>query len=307
MKKNIKGKNITSFISSTGYKTFLIFKLLLEKPYSIEELQNAILKDKNIHELVSKDTIRTYINSLRSMKCEISKATKNNGKKFIMLKHPLELKISEEMLNILKKTSLYLQSKNDFKNLSLFENFILKLVSFTNNEYNINYLMGFLVLNRLNFDIYKQIKDCCKNKQIALIVYKSAGTGLQELEIICDNIFIKSSNIYIAGYNLKHNNYSSLLINRIESIKEIKPFKNIYFDNNNSVICEIYDTNYVLDNEDELIIKDTNKLIVKINGKDNFRILQKILYLGDDCKVIKPDNFREKIKNQLIEMRKLYD
>lgn len=308
MNKILKEKDKYTFISSTGYKTLLIFRLLLEKPCSIEDIKEELLKDNYIHELVADDTIRMYINSLRSEGCDISKATKTTNNKFVMSSHPFEFKMTPAYLDVLKKISKHIQNKKDITDLENFESFILKLITFLKNKDDIDFLHGLLILNNLNKDIYNQLKDCCKNKLSALVVYNSAGTGHQELEIICDKIFVKSKNVYIAGPNSKHKNYASLLINRIEKVVSTKPFlQNSLLLDEKSVICEIYDPEYIIEEGDELIVRNSDKLVVAINGKDEFRILQKILYLGDSCKVLKPDSFKNKIISQLKEMRKLYD
>lgn len=308
MNKILKENDKYTFISSTGYKTLLIFKLLLEKPYSIEEIKEELLKDNYIHELVADDTIRMYINSLRSAGCDISKATKNTNNKFVLSSHPFEFNMTPAYLNALKKTAKHIQNKKDIKALENFESFILKLITFIKNKDDIEFLHGLLVLNKLNQNIYEQIKECCKKNLSALIVYNSAGTGHQELEVICDKIFVKSKNVYIAGPNSKHKNYASLLINRIEKVISTKPFlQNTLMMNNKNVICEIYDSEYIIEEGDELIIRNEDKLVIAMHEKDEFRLLQKILYLGDSCKVLKPDDFRNKIINQLKEMRKMYD
>ena len=85
----------TNIMSLTGYRTLIIYFSLLESPKTIDEINDILFNDKYIREKFSADTIRNYINSLRSAGCEITKATKSNNNKFTLVKNPCEFKISE--------------------------------------------------------------------------------------------------------------------------------------------------------------------------------------------------------------------
>ena len=52
-------------MSFTGFKSIIIFSLLLEGPKSYQELRTAIENHEYLHESVSIDTLRIYLNSLR--------------------------------------------------------------------------------------------------------------------------------------------------------------------------------------------------------------------------------------------------
>ena len=73
MKEFLKTNKVTyNLMSFTGFKSIIIFSLLLEGPKSYQELRTAIENHEYLHESVSIDTLRIYLNSLRKIGCKIS-------------------------------------------------------------------------------------------------------------------------------------------------------------------------------------------------------------------------------------------
>ena len=296
----------TNFITFTGYKTLLIFQILLEEPKTLEEIKEKLYQNDLINDTISDDTIRNYIKSLRTLGCKISKASKSNEHKFIMCRHPLELNLTKSQLNVLKKISKIIKENEDVKELENFENFVLKLISVIKCQDTINFLNGLLTVNKINRDIYNALIKCCKNKLTAKFLYKS-GLINQELSFYCDKIFLKSEKLYLAGYNMRYKNYSSLLINRINSIIDVTSEDKPYELTENDIICEIYNPNYETEENEIILNTYSDKVVIKMLCKDEFRTVQKILSMGCECKILKPENFKNKIKNKLLEMRSLYE
>ena len=51
----------------------------------------------------SSDILRIDLNTLKTMGCEISRSVRKTGYKYILTKHPFELRIEDFELNLLKK------------------------------------------------------------------------------------------------------------------------------------------------------------------------------------------------------------
>ena len=308
MEKILYKENVNScYISLTGYRTLFIFELLLSGPKSIEEIKLALLQNKYIQEELSEDTIKNYINSLIDAGCSIDRAFNKTGYKFVMGNHPLKFTITKPQIKALKKVSKIISENGSIQDVENFENFIIKLITYTDDEIIRDYLLGFLIINKQNSLIYKEIKRCCNQKRCSRIEYKSAGIGKQIIEVYCDNLFIKSNNLYFGGYTLNHNTYSTFLLKRVKKILKINNNPIKFYTETKDVICEIYDINYIPDDRDYIIEKYPNKLIVKFDNKDNFRTCQKILLLGDKCKVLQPKTIQKKIIKTIKEMRKIYE
>ena len=298
----------TKFISLTGYRTLLIFGYLLESPKTIDEINERFLKDSFIGEKVSPDTIRMYINSLRNAGCEITKATKMTDNKFVLLDHPLKFKITTAQVRLLKKIHKKIKENSVIADVENFESFITKILPILADEDSKTTLSKMLIIPKLDRHIYNQISYCCKNQCGVRLLYHSAGKGLQELDFLCDKLFVKSENIYIAGYNTKYKHYSSLLVKRVKSVLAIKEIElPPLISYKDSIICEIYDPEYVAGKDEEIIKTDENKVIIKMKGLDELRTLQKVLYMGTNCKIIHPESMKTKLKELLLEMKKVYE
>ena len=100
----MKNKKITyNLMSFTGFKSLLIFTLLLEGPKSYEQLKYSIENHEYLHESVSIDTLRVYLNSLRKIGCKISRKSINGITYYSIDTHPFELKINENQAKSILK------------------------------------------------------------------------------------------------------------------------------------------------------------------------------------------------------------
>lgn len=83
-------------ISTTGYRIISIFKMLLNKPYSEDEINENLQEDVASCRKLSQDTICIYINTLRQIGCEISRPSKKNDFKYVLKSHPFSLTLAKE-------------------------------------------------------------------------------------------------------------------------------------------------------------------------------------------------------------------
>ncbi len=58
--------------------------------------------------------------------------------------------------------------------------------------------------------------------------------------------------------------------------------------------------------DEKIIEKNDEKLIIEINSKNEFEIMQRILYMANDCKVLQPEKFKTKLLNTLKTMEENY-
>ena len=97
MKEFMKNNKVTyNLISFTGFKSMLLFECLLKGPKTYEEIKEYFANNPYLHETITIDTLRVYINSLERFGCEIVRGKKSEGSKYKLLKHPFELKLSDE-------------------------------------------------------------------------------------------------------------------------------------------------------------------------------------------------------------------
>ncbi len=297
----------TNIMSLTGYRTLIIYFSLLESPKTIDEINDILFNDKYIREKFSADTIRNYINSLRSAGCEITKATKSNDNKFTLVKNPCEFKISEEQLSALNEIFQSFKETTNLRDRENFEAFIIRLRDYVKDSYTKNCLQKFLVLEGIEKPLYFELRRHCELNSALKIVYNSPARGIEELEMTCDKMVVKSKRLYLSGYNKNYGEYSSLLVKRIKNISPIiikNESPNVK--NKMRVICEIYDKNYIPQKDETVIKHDDDKVTVEILNPDKFVVIQRILFAGDKCRIIEPDFLKDRLIATLQEMRSIY-
>lgn len=296
-----------NLMSLTGYRTLVILSLLIEAPRSTDEINTYFLNNQYIQDKFSNDTLRIYINSLRAIGCQITDANKAN-KKYELISHPFEYDVPKSQLKALSKLYKSIFYKLDNRKLLEMENLFSKLSDNTKNEATKNYLTNLSVIKNVDRNILNDLILHCKNNNQIVILYNSPRSGIKEIEIICDKLSFRFDKLYLWGNNLTYNEYSFLPVERITKILNIKLRK----DENNiqpiKVVYELHNSANYLPEQDERIIEQTeDKLVIEINSKNEFNLMQRILYMADSCKVLEPASFKEELLGKLKTMEQYYE
>lgn len=296
-----------NLMSLTGYRTLVILSLLMEAPRSTDEINNYFLNNQYIRDKFSNDTLRIYINSLRAIGCQITDANKAN-KKYQLISHPFEYDVSKSQLKALSKLYKRIFDKIDIRKLLKIENLISKLADSTKSEATKLYLKNISVIKNVDKEILNDLIIHCKNNNQIAILYNSPRSSIKTIEIICDKLSFRFEKLYLWGNNLTHNEYSFLPVERIDRILSIKSLK----DDNDiqpiRVVYELYNcTNYVPEHNEKIIAKTDDKLVIELNSKNEFNLMQRILYMTDNCKILEPDSFKEELLEKLKTMEQYYE
>lgn len=299
----------SNLMSLTGYRTLIIFQTLLESPKTIDEINDCLLNNQYIKEKFSSDTLRIYINSLRTIGCEITRASKSNGNKYILCSHPFSYEIPKSQVEAISKLYQNIHDKLDIRDVISIENLFKKLSEQINNKNNINSLNSISILKHIDKNILNDLLLHCKNKNQITFLYNSPKSGKKDIELVADKLSFKSKKLYLWGNNLTHKEYSYFLVDRILKIKNIKLLKTKDEFSTSKIKYEIYNHNddYVLESYEKIVEKNNAKLLIEAEVKNEFSIIQKILYMSDNCKIIEPESFKNKIINKLKLMEKTYE
>ena len=297
-----------NLMSLTGYRTLVILNALLESPKTNDEINDCLLNNQYIKEKFSIDTLRIYINSLRKIGCEITRANKSNNQKYVLLKHPFTYDMAKSQLKAIAKLQRSLHDKVGVVDLIAIDSLLNKLSGLVDNESTKEFLNNISLLKRVDKKIMTELLIYCKHKNQITFLYNSPTSGKKEIEIIADKLEIKSEKLYLWGHNLTHKQYSYFVVERILNIRSIKLSKDNEEFLPSKITYELYNRNndYAKQEEEKIIEKTDSKLVIELNAKNEFDAIQKILHLGSDCKVISPDSFRTKILNKLKSMEKIY-
>lgn len=298
-----------NLMSLTGYRTLVILEALMESPKSNDEINRYLFNNQYIKERFSSDTLRIYINSLRAIGCEITSANKSNDKKYELVSHPFIYDIPPSQLKALSKLYKSFREKVDFKEILLIENFFKKLSELVKDESTKDFLSNISILKGVDKGIINDLLIHCKNKNQITFLYDSPKSGAKDIEIIADKLSFKSEKLYLWGHNLTHKEYSYFAPDRILKIKSIKFQKAKEDFPPITVIYEVYDHNddYRVEQDEKIIEKSDNKLVIEAISKNEFSLMQRILYMASDCKVIQPEGFKIKLADKLKSMEGNYE
>jgi len=299
----------TVLINLTGIRLLVIFSLLIESPKSAEEINDYFEKNNYPKDMFSLDTLRNDLNSLRIAGCQITRADKSTNYKYRLISHPFELRVDYEVAKNLSK--LYNQT---YKYLSIEQLIIIDDLFdiFSNYAADIKtreYLKGISLIKNLNKNLIKDLVHAANKKLVISFTYKAPNIGKQNYDFKLYNLEIRSKKLYINGFNKTYNCNSFLLVSKIVSpITFNINNENVEYKTYNS-ICELYNTeimNFEENENDKLIKRENDKIIVELTTDNYFKLKQKILAYGPNCTVISPEYLREDIIKTLKIMREIY-
>lgn len=310
MKEFMKNKTVTyNLMSFTGFKSLIVFSLLLESPKSYDEINEYFKNHEYIKEAISIDTLRVYLTSLRMVGCEIIRTRKAEGSKYKLVSHPFELQITEEQIKSLVKVYKTVSKNIDLHELIMLEKFLTKIAGLIKNPDLSAALSKVSLFGGIEPELVEQLLRHCKNKDQITFLYNSPHSGEKEIEIISDKVELSNNKFYLYGTGLEYKQYGYFPISRIKSVLSVKMFKSDITNVENITVG--YELNA---NPNEIKLTDEEKLVEIKNGKmlienttsNPFIIKQRVLSFGYACKVLYPDSFKNDVIATLKQMREGY-
>ena len=310
MKNFMKTNTIThNLISFSGFKSMLIFSLILNNPQSYADIQKFFLENEYLHEHVSIDTLRIYINSLREIGCKIEIERRNRIAYYYITEHPFELKIDDKQTQSIIKIFKAIAQSIDYDDFILLKRFFDKFSKYITNKELKEQLENMSPLSNIDNNSLDDLKKYSQNKNEIKIYYNSQNSGKKYIDILCDKLQITNGKLYLYGFNSEHQNYGSFLVSKIIEIASVNLKKtNIevpeiivkyeYFKKDN--------IDFIPLKNERILEQNDKKVLVEIKSKNKFMITQRILSLTNHCKVISPDNYKEEIITCLKQMKEGY-
>lgn len=313
MLNNLQLNNINPvIINLTGIRLLVLFSLLLESPKSADEINSYFQQNNYPKDLFSIDTLRNDLNALRNAGCTISRADKSSNYKYILISHPFELNIDKSIaLSFSRLYNKYLKIL-PIRYLIAIDN-LLNLLSchVTDNELA-EILKGISVIKNIDKDIIKTLANAVTHKSTVLFKYKAPYIGIVDYEFVPDKFEIRSKKLYINGYLVNYNKSSFLPISRIMSSVTEKLKHNEQDGLNKEIYTTIYELkntakfNFTENDEERLLERLDDKIIVEYKTDSFFKITQKVLSYGANCTVLEPEGARTMIINTLLKMKEIY-
>lgn len=302
-------KTELSQISLTGMRAIVMLGLLIVRPRSLDELREAFIELNIMERSHSDDILRIDMNTLKYMGCEISRACPKTDFKYVLTKHPFELKINPNEIVLLKRIYNKVKQTADLPLLIEFHELFNKIATFVFTEETKEALLGISILKYFDMALLKDLMLDCKHKRKLSLVYKKPTSKIPEFKnIVADSIEFKNDKIYLFGCDSRDERPTMLNVKRIRRVDfrdfkssniEPKTFK-VLFHLKGFGIDEIEDS-------EKILSTDESGYIVEGSYYNDFIAAQRMLFFGVDCTVIEPLDFKNNIIQKLKEMRQNYD
>lgn len=303
-------KKKSIWISTTGYRTLLILKLLMQKERTLDELVELIKADIVVQKSISKDTVRVAINTLRKIGCEIPRPSRTNQYKYELVSHPFVFVVSDEQFNALLRLKEILCEKYSWDKVLLINDLYSKIFSLTKNQSQIEYVENSKSLACVDRGLLIELTNKnLINKKIE-IEYNSVKYGKEILEVVPLKFTFENGKLYLVCYNFKYQHNSILNVERILKLVSVNLSET--YENNTS-----YEVVYKLENEafkifelkdnEEIIEKTKDSITVKAVVLNEFLFVQRILLFATDVQLISPSSFKQKILDKLKLLKRGYE
>ena len=283
--------------NKTAYTFLLFFKYILQnRIFEIDNTIDYLWNDFSIS--VCPETILKYIRTLKSNGVVFKRL---NNKQYELKKLPVSIDFTEDEKNILFKST----ELKDFyiaENLTEFKKLINKLSLFYNNE------KTNLYKNLSEYNSAEVLEQYCRDKQRLKITYLKDN---QETTLLVEpqELIILNKIIYLKCYNVTNKVNALINISDITDIKQ-SPVKNKLTYIEQCVTLKFLNkciNNYVLKENEEIINKTKNELLIKSIYYDKELFFRHILRYMDNCVIVEPQKLREEFKNYLHEIYQMYD
>lgn len=296
-------------ISNTGARGLILLALLSVKPRSLKELRNAFIDCGVMNNNNSDDIIRIDINTLRHAGCEISRNYKEGKYYFNLDKNQFAIELNKEDVECLKK--VYNRAKKDLDIIKLleFDDFFIKIANQIIDEEIKEQILGISELKHYNKELLREIYFACgKNYQLMLSYMRISSNTIVYKNITAQKIVIQNNKIYLYGYDNDIKKSTVLNFKRIKGV-----FARVFGckeKETNIINIKFYLKDDFIDslNENEIIIETIgDTYLIEANYYNEFYAMQRILSFGKNCKVLEPEDFKERIITKIKEMRDVYD
>ena len=289
-------------ISNTCLRVFEVIKLLIQKPYTIEELITLLSEKEDNRNIYTQETIIKYITTLRVMGLNVAK----EKRKFVLKKYPIDLNLNEKELKTLEKIENYIINEKQQSCCTEFKKLIGTLEKCfdneTTNRYNTNF--SFLSVeksvNNLNdIPLINKFEKICNDQQKLKIDYvdiNTKNTDTYYLEPKCVKIINRQG--FLQAYDTETNEIKLFLLRNIRKVVQ-RPQKARQMWYSNEVIYRLdseFAKIYKLKTEEKLLSQESDgSIIIQMCEDDKESFLSRLLKYTTHCEIIRPEKYRKKM------------
>ena len=305
----INGNTNDFTISTTLFRTLFLLKLLILKPCNIQEIKEFFAHNNIISSRVSEDTVRLTLSTLKSIGCEFAKPCAKNNFRYEIIKNPFVYSLKDDDIQFLAKLREEIAPNISWEYLSkindLYE-YLNKTINHTENKFDISTESLFL---NIDLNLLDELAKLCGQKIYINILYSSKKV-LKNMNIVPLFLKFENNSLYLWVYNEEKSDYSYLNVSRIKKIHSILTDKEVP-EIKTSKVGIYVNKNFVdslrLSNTVKVLDEDGDFCVAEVYYYNEFYIIQKILELANNCKVLYPEEIKNKIIEKLEKMADIYN
>lgn len=311
MKRFMETNTVThNLMSFSGFKSLLIFSMLVQGPKTYEEIKNNIEHNEYLNDSISIDSIRIYMNTLKKIGCDIKKNHYGRVVKYYIDSHPFELKISDAQAKSIIKVFKAVSKSIELSDFMALHGFFCNISRYILNEDLKAEIIKLSPVSNIDMEMIKELIKYVKNKTEITVLYNAKNSGKKkEIIIRADKMNIRNGKLYLCGFNSEYNNYGEFLVKYIMKIIRINISTPELLIPEYTVNYKYYKTDnapFELLSSEKIVEQNDSFLIIEIKSYDKFAVTQRILSLSNKCRVISPSNFKDEIIDCLKRMKEGY-
>ena len=123
-------------------------------------------------------------------------------------------------------------------------------------------------------------------------------------------MFLESGKLYVWGYNFKQQEMQYFRVDKISDIKKVGISNNEPIIKKPIAVYKLKDElakTFKIDENQTIISKKSNELIIEEQIINRFKFVQKILSYGVNCTLLSPQNIVDEIKLTLETLEQIYE
>lgn len=295
-------------ISLTGIRSLVLLGLLIEAPRSLEEIRDVFTRMNVMEDSNSDDILRIDLNTLRTMGCEITRASAKTNYKYVLINHPFALNITSEEISTIRKVYKRIKDSGNLVLMFKYDELFKKLANYVSDIEVKEELYGISALKSYKINFVKELfADCKAGRQLELIYRTPEAKADVEKSVSALKLVYQNDKLYLYGYDHLRKESVILNVKRIRAVLSrssrngelnVEPMHVQFF-------LKSFGVSEIEENENVI---ETQKDGVLVEGSyhNEFVAMQRILSFGSACTVSTPKDFKQKVIQKLKDMRKVY-
>lgn len=256
----------------------------------------------------SEDSLSIYLETLNRIGIKIKKEKKT--KKYFIAENINLINFNSLDLNNIANIKKVMSEKTSVDNIIKLNNLFCDLAKITEPEFS-NGLLEIAKDLPFGPKLHSKVlflQECIKNKSSIKLIYNSPRKGNEEFILLPKYLKVSNLKLHLWAKDNSISDTRCLRLERIVSVEKIaQPIEETISDK--FAICEVVSTfnfNKLGKERVEILEKNNESIKIKLFYYTTFELMQKVLKLGNECKILEPLDAQNELIEKLKLIRSLY-